>query len=150
MATVTHRIRASDRSRHRKLAHLLNQQETILRNRRQMIRDGLPSSTSGVTDEEEHSLDAEEQGIGFSMLELTSKTLQGIETALQRLATGDLGTCSDCRSRISDVRLQALPFAALCLACQDRQDTTGVTAAGHGTGGWNQHVAPGRNGSNGH
>jgi DnaK suppressor protein len=149
MATATHRIRASDRSRHRKLEQLLSQQETTLRNRKQIMRDGLPTSTSGVTDDEEHSLDAEEQGIGFSVLELTSRTLQRIETALQRLETGNFGRCSDCRCKISDARLRALPFAALCLGCQDRQDTVGV-AVGRGTAGWVEHVTSSRSRSVGH
>ena len=36
-------------------------------------------------DDEEHSLGAEGRGVGFSVLELTSRTVQGIEAALQRL-----------------------------------------------------------------
>ena len=99
----------------------------MLRNRRQILRDGLPASMSGVMDDEEHSLDAEGRGVGFSVLELTSRTVQGIEAALQRLEAGVFGTCFDCRGRISSARLRALPFAALCLACQQRQDTHGVT-----------------------
>jgi DnaK suppressor protein len=127
MATMIHRIRGADRARHGKLEHLLSQQGTILRNRKQILRDGLPTETSGVMDVEERSLDAEEQGVGFSVLELTSRTVQGIETALQRLETGELGRCSDCRGRISDARLRALPFAALCLACQAKHDIAAVS-----------------------
>jgi RNA polymerase-binding transcription factor DksA len=122
MATTTHRVRAADRARHGKLEHLLRLQGAILRNRRQILRDGLPTPTSGVMDFEEHALDAEEQGVGFAVLELTSRTVQGIEAALQRLEAGELGACSDCRCRISDARRRAQPFAALCLACQRRHD----------------------------
>ena len=61
-----------------------------------------------------------------------------IETALQRLEAGQLGTCSDCRCRISDARLRALPFAALCLACQERHDLAV---------GWKGRVASARTGS---
>jgi DnaK suppressor protein len=94
-----------------------------------------------VLDFEEHSLDAEEQGVGFSVLELTSRTVRGIETALQRLEAGKFGTCSDCRCRISDARLRALPFAALCLACQERHDIAA---------GWKERVASARTRSLGH
>ena len=132
MATTFHRIRGADRARHGKLEQLLSQQGAILRNRRQILRDGLPTATSGVMDFEEHALDAEEQGVGFSVLELTSRTVQGIETALQRLEAGEFGTCSDCRCRISDARLRALPFAALCHACQERRDIAA---------GWRERVA---------
>jgi DnaK suppressor protein len=123
MATMIHRIR-TDRAQHEKLEQLLSQEGTILRNRRQVLREGQPAETSGATDVEEHSLDGEEQGVGLSVLALTSQTVQEIETALQRLDAGDLGTCSDCRSRIPPARLRALPFAALCLACQAEHEMT--------------------------
>ena len=77
MATMVHRTRGADRARHGKLEQLLSQQDTILRKRRQILRDGLPTAASGVMDFEEHSLDAEEQGVGFSVLELTSRTVSG-------------------------------------------------------------------------
>jgi DnaK suppressor protein len=141
MATMAHRIRGADRARQEKLEQLLGQQGAVLRNRKQILRDGLPTATSGVLDFEEHSLDAEEQGVGFSVLELTSRTVRGIETALQRLEAGKFGTCSDCRCRISDARLRALPFAALCLACQERHDIAA---------GWKERVASARTRSLGH
>jgi DnaK suppressor protein len=122
MATTIHRVRGANRARHGQLTQLLSQQRSILRNRRQVLRDALPTEMGGVTDAEELSLDAEEQGVGFGVLELTSRTVQGIELALQRLEAGRFGTCSDCRCRISDARLRALPFASLCLACQERHD----------------------------
>ena len=122
MATMTHRIRGADRSRQDTLERLRGQQGAVLRNRKQILRDDLPTATSGVLDFEEQSLDAEERGVGFSLLELTSRTLRAIEAALQRLEAGEFGTCPDCGRRIGNARLQALPFAALCLACQERHD----------------------------
>jgi len=142
MATMTHRIRGADRARQEKLEQLLGQHSAALRNRKQILQDGQPTATSGVLDFEEHSLDAEEQGVGFSVLDLTSRTVRGIETALQRLEAGKFGRCSDCRCRISDARLRALPFAALCLACQERHDIAA---------GWRaKRVASARTGSLGH
>ena len=138
MATMIHRVRGADRARHGKLEQLLSLQGAILRDRRQILRNGLPTPTTGVLDFEEHALDAEEQGIGFSVLTLTSRTVQGIERALQRLETGGFGACSGCRCRISDARLRALPFAALCLACQERHDLAV---------GWKARVASARTGS---
>jgi DnaK suppressor protein len=114
--------RSAGRAPQERLAKLLNEQDAILRSRRQMLQSGRPSETSGVIDDEEHSVNAAEQGLGFSVLELTSRTVQGIETALQRLEAGVLGTCTDCHQKISAVRLRALPFAARCLGCQQRHD----------------------------
>ena len=137
MATMAHRVRGAERARQATLERLLRQNRALLQERRQVLRDGLPTVTSGVLDFEEQALDAEEQGIGCSVLELTSRTVNGIETALQRLETGQLGTCSDCRCRISDARLRALPFAALCLACQERHDLAA---------GWRERAASARAG----
>ena len=81
-----------------------------------------------MLDFEEHALDAEEQVLGFSVLEITSRTVHGIETALQRLEAGEFGTCSDCRCRISDARLRALPFAGRCLTCQAKHDIGGAAS----------------------
>ena len=141
MATRIRRFRTADRARHAKLGQLLSQQGTILRNRRQVLRDGLPTEMSGVMDVEECSLDAEEQAVGFSLLDLTSRTVQGIETALQRLKAGAFGTCSDCRCGISDARLRALPFASLCLACQATHDAAAMSRwPAKATAGWNERV----------
>jgi DnaK suppressor protein len=128
MATMIHRIRTGERARHERLEQLLSQHSTVLRNRRHILRDSQPST---VMELEERSMDAEEQGIGFSVLELTAQTVQGIETALQRLEAGEFGTCTDCRCRLSDARLRALPFAALCLACQENTTSPRSRSAGH-------------------
>ncbi len=74
-------------------------------------------------------MDAGEQGIGFSLLELTSRTVRGIETALERLEAGEFGACSECGGEIGEARLRALPFAALCLHCQEKRDIAGSPAS---------------------
>jgi len=124
MATTIHRTRTKDGARHAKLERLLSQQESVLRSHRQSLREGVPTVMSGVLDAEEHSLDAEEQGVGLSLLALTSQRVQGIEVALRRLAAGEFGKCSDCGREIAVTRLRAQPFANLCLACQEKHDDT--------------------------
>jgi DnaK suppressor protein len=150
MATTIDRIRPASHARHENLEELLVQQEAVLRDRKQNLRSGLLTEASGVVDFEERSLDAEEQGVGFSVLELTSRTVQGIETALQRLEAGVLGTCSDCGSRISDARLRALPFAALCIACQQKHDTAAGLVASRTAADWKERIAFMSIGSGGH
>jgi RNA polymerase-binding transcription factor DksA len=83
-------------------------------------------------------------------LELTSQTVQDIEAALRRLEAAELGACSDCRSRISGARLRALPFAALCRGCQEKQDIAATSVAGGRTGGWKERLALAHIGSKGH
>ena len=49
-------------------------------------------------------------------LEENAEHLLGkVEAALQRLDDGTYGTCSACGARIPEERLQAVPYATLCL-----------------------------------
>ena len=41
-----------------------------------------------------------------------------IDDALRRIAEGSYGTCNSCGAAIEKVRLQALPFARMCVRCQ--------------------------------
>jgi DnaK suppressor protein len=45
-----------------------------------------------------------------------------VSAALERLAAGTFGSCLQCGEPISDRRLRALPWAALCLECQEAAD----------------------------
>jgi DnaK suppressor protein len=137
MATAIRGTRGGlQRARHDQLQRLLTLQDQMLRTRKEALRRGLPPEMTDVTDNEEHSADAEEFEVGASVLELTAQTVRGIETALRRLKDGDYGMCSDCGSKVSVVRLKALPFAALCHGCQERRDSaTALVAARRATAG---------------
>ena len=132
MAPMT-RTRTNGRARLELLERLLGLQGAALRNRKQLLRDSQPA---GGLDLEESCVESEEQGLGFSLLQLTSETVKGIETAIQRLEAGEFGTCSECRGRIGAARLKALPFAALCLGCQERADMAAAATASQATDGW--------------
>ena len=44
--------------------------------------------------------------------------LDQVEAALARLDAGTFGRCTSCGRAIAEERLQALPWAALCIGCQ--------------------------------
>ena len=48
--------------------------------------------------------------------------LGAVSQALQRLATGDYGRCSDCDAEIPFARLQVEPQALRCVACESRHE----------------------------
>lgn len=50
-------------------------------------------------------------------------SLQKVDRALEKLAVGSYGICDRCGKGISPDRLQALPYASLCLTCQDLEDS---------------------------
>ncbi len=43
-----------------------------------------------------------------------------VERALEKLADGSYGTCDGCGEPIAEARLEALPWAALCVRCRAR------------------------------
>ena len=55
-------------------------------------------------------------------LEREAKLSRNVRLALDRIADGSYGTCLECEDEISPKRLQALPWAALCITCQEHAD----------------------------
>jgi RNA polymerase-binding protein DksA len=53
-------------------------------------------------------------------MERERRTLAEIEAALKRIAKGSYGVCESCETAIADARLQALPWARLCITCASR------------------------------
>jgi RNA polymerase-binding protein DksA len=45
-----------------------------------------------------------------------------IDVALSRIATNEYGICQRCGKRISVARLEALPYASLCIECKSREE----------------------------
>lgn len=46
------------------------------------------------------------------------RTLEAVEVALQRMDDGSYGTCENCGALIERARLEALPYATLCMDCK--------------------------------
>jgi DnaK suppressor protein len=55
-------------------------------------------------------------------LEREAKLLRNVRLALDRITDGSYGTCLECEDEISQKRLQALPWASLCITCQEHAD----------------------------
>jgi len=63
-----------------------------------------------------------ERELGISLMEMRNRRRQSIDEALTRLHEGTYGICAECGVEISEKRLQAVPFAKLCVECQSRQE----------------------------
>ncbi|MFC1569770.1 TraR/DksA family transcriptional regulator [bacterium] len=49
-------------------------------------------------------------------------TLQDILEALERVEDGSFGKCLECDEMIHQERLEAVPYAVLCIACQAKEE----------------------------
>ena len=45
------------------------------------------------------------------------------DDALDKIEEGKYGLCDSCEKKISKVRLKAVPYAELCVPCQEKQET---------------------------
>jgi DnaK suppressor protein len=56
----------------------------------------------------------------LSIAEGLLETLKEVNAALERMQAGKYGTCETCGKPVGDDRLDALPFARLCMDCKRR------------------------------
>jgi len=59
-----------------------------------------------------------EQGLEEGAEELLAK----IDAALRRIDDGTYGTCENCGEPIGEERLEAMPWATLCIDCKRREE----------------------------
>jgi DnaK suppressor protein len=66
--------------------------------------------------------DAFEQEFTLTLMASEEGTLEQIEQALDRIRAKTYGTCEDCNGVIAKKRLEAIPFASLCIRCAEKQE----------------------------
>jgi DnaK suppressor protein len=60
-----------------------------------------------------------EQEFTLSLMENDGGALNQIEAALERIEENCYGECEECGAKIPKARLNAIPYAALCVKCAD-------------------------------
>lgn len=70
--------------------------------------------------------DANDEETSFKIIEIETAELNQIDGALERIEDGTYGTCVDCDDAINPDRLEALPFASLCIACKRQREADGA------------------------
>jgi DnaK suppressor protein len=110
------------KSTFRRLEKMLERHASELKERKHTLRNSLTDEASGFGPESEWGFACDARGLGAALVSISAATVQSIETALRRLRTGTYGRCIDCDQSISPARLNALPFAEVCVDCQARRD----------------------------
>ncbi len=83
-------------------------------------REGIEIEKSpDALDEVQH---ATERELAIRNLDRDSALLRNVRAALLRCADGSYGVCMHCEEDISPKRLQAVPWAAFCIQCQETAD----------------------------
>ncbi|MFW9606280.1 MAG: TraR/DksA family transcriptional regulator [Pseudomonas sp.] len=93
----------------------LTAQADDYRRRAEAIRRDLSGEHSA--DSEEQAVERENDDVLHALLAEAEAGLRDVDAALQRLAAGTYGQCTECGAEVAAARLQALPAAALCVNC---------------------------------
>lgn len=82
-------------------------------------------SAVSVGDNVDAAVDSANDEISSQLVEIESRELGQIEHALQRIAAGVYGRCEFCSGKISEARLNALPYTNSCIDCQRENERLG-------------------------
>ncbi|MFQ5867667.1 MAG: TraR/DksA family transcriptional regulator [bacterium] len=58
----------------------------------------------------------------FELNDSERHRLEDINRALQKIEQGDFGVCEKCGDKISNKRLQAVPYARFCIKCKAQME----------------------------
>jgi DnaK suppressor protein len=83
-------------------------------------RDGIAIEKSA--DQMDEIQYATERELAMRTVDRESHLLRQVKAALARVHDGSFGACAECESAISPRRLVALPWALLCIQCQEAAD----------------------------
>jgi DnaK suppressor protein len=76
---------------------------------------------------------SEERELTFTVRSLLVERANRLADALDRLRSGEYGTCESCGNPIAGARLRAMPEVTTCVACQEAEEMT-LTRASHARG----------------
>lgn len=65
---------------------------------------------------------ANQRELAMDAINRDALVLQQVLDALRRVRLGTFGTCMECEQTIAPKRLAVVPWAALCLTCQEAAD----------------------------
>jgi len=74
----------------------------------------------GRVAEEDQAQISHDEFVSLRLNSLDYRQLKLVEEALDRIHTGDYGTCVSCEEPIPAKRLKALPWARCCVDCQEQ------------------------------
>ncbi len=60
--------------------------------------------------------------IDYTLEEHDERLLEAIDAALARIDDGTYGKCVNCGAQIPEERLEAMPWATLCIDCKRREE----------------------------
>ena len=102
-------------------------QELLLRQRTELINKVSTNDCNSIDERGDECDIANKESslsLGFRLKERNGILLQKVDHALARIENGSFGQCEVCEEPLSIERLKARPFATLCIACKEDQESS--------------------------
>jgi DnaK suppressor protein len=88
------------------------------------LEDEVGELVSGSADQ--HMADTATETLGreidYTLEESDARLLAAIDQALARIEAGTYGVCVNCGAQIAPERLEAMPWATLCIDCKRKEE----------------------------
>jgi DnaK suppressor protein len=114
MSTTTSKYRQMLRAKALELAGSLRRRDEI--------------AIEASAEEVEQVLLATQRDFAIQSIDRSTFLLREVNAALDRVAGGSFGRCEQCDSQIPEKRLNALPWARHCVACQEAMERNGASS----------------------
>lgn len=86
------------------------------------VDDGELSSAGGDQHLADHASEMVDREVDESLEENAEELVRDIDRALAKIDEGTYGTCERCGQPIPEERLDAVPYATLCLSCRQLEE----------------------------
>lgn len=100
---------------------LLDMRKQIL-NDIEEIRQREHAEHDEIGDDYDKAAQERERELGIILTAQEKNKLIAVDDALKRIDEGTYGICDECGEKISKQRLNAVPFAAMCVACKSKKE----------------------------
>ena len=85
----------------------------------QIEAESLDQGGGGLDTQGDAGADAEFEEVDLDALDVEEATAEATVAALKRIADGTYGRCTRCSEWIPRSRLEVVPYAPLCVSCQE-------------------------------
>jgi len=125
---------AQGRARRRMTTKQMSELKARLLARRSRLLRGIQNQLGALRQSREHvasdtadiASDAMQDFESLRLAEFEVQELRKIDGAIRRIDSGSFDVCEECNGPIGQERLRALPYATLCVRCQQRLEAEGT------------------------
>ncbi|RJP29818.1 MAG: hypothetical protein C4533_02180 [Candidatus Omnitrophota bacterium] len=109
---------------------ILNRKEEILEGIKHISEDTLKKSQKDASGDisgytyhmADVATDNYDREFSLGLASNERHVLYELDDALKRMEEGTFGVCQSCKTTISKTRLKAVPYAKLCVKCQEKEE----------------------------